>query len=315
MLECKEIIYPLLNETFGESYDSRNTIEFLNEEHEDSSDEIFKETLISDANFIVMDAAGKLCGRYIYECQSSADNTMTVRMFRYGVRAAFENRYLENGILHISLPDAAVIYLRGNGKYSLESSVVKIDFHDKSLDYEMKILRYKQYSIDELFEKQLYVLVPFMLFLYESELPNMNSDDEKLAELLKVYEKIIRILSEEEFKGNITSFQKIEILNVLNSVTAALANKYDNIVKGVENTMGGQILKFPVTEALKESRREGCQEGRQEGQIYGRIDLLHEEHKSDEAIILNIMNKFNLSNEQAKKYFSDWEKMSSIQEA
>lgn len=79
----------------------------------------------------------------------------------------------------------------------------------------------------------------------------MNSDDQKLAELLKVYEKIIRMLTEEEIKGNITNFQKIEILNVLNSVTNSIAYKYENIVKGVENTMGGQILKFPVTEALK----------------------------------------------------------------
>lgn len=151
---------------------------------------------------------------------------MTVRMFRYGVRTAFENRYVEDGILHIPLPDAAVLYLRGNGEYHLESPIVKIDFHEKTLDYEMKVLRFQRYTIDELFEKRLYVLLPFTLFLYEGELSEMNSDDEKLAELLKVYEKIIRMLSEEEFKGNITNFQKREIINNMNSVTDALARKY-----------------------------------------------------------------------------------------
>ncbi len=319
MKECKEIVYPLLNETFGESYDSSNTIEFLNEEHEDSSDEILKETLFSDANFIVRNVEGKLCGRYIYECQSSSDNTMTVRMFRYGVRTAFENRYVEEGILHIPLPDAAVLYLRGNSKYKLESSIVKIDFHEKSLDYEMKMFRFKKYTIDELFQKKLYVLIPFTLFLYENDLQKINTDNDKLASLLKVYEKIIRMLSEEETKGDITFFQKREIINLLNNVTDELAKKYENVVKGVKVIMGGQILKFPDTEAYKKGKSEGCKEGRVEGRIegevYGRIDLLHEEKKSNEAIILNIKNKFNLSDEQAKKYFSDWEKLSDIQEA
>lgn len=43
---------------------------------------------------------------------------------------------------------------------------------------------------------------------------------------MKFYEKIIRMLSDEEFKGNITNFQKREIINNMNSVTDALARKY-----------------------------------------------------------------------------------------
>jgi len=56
MKECKDLIYHLLNETFGGGYKSTDIIEFANDEHEEadgSSDK--KNKVITDTNFVVKD--------------------------------------------------------------------------------------------------------------------------------------------------------------------------------------------------------------------------------------------------------------------
>lgn len=37
-------------------------------------------------------------------------------------------------------------------------AIIKVDFPDGTKDYDMKVLRLKRYTVDELFEKKLYVL-------------------------------------------------------------------------------------------------------------------------------------------------------------
>jgi len=174
---------------------------------------------------------------------------MTVRMIRYGMRTAFENYYIDDGIVHIPFPDIAVLYLRGSGNEKIESSRIKVDFPKSSTDYDMKILRLKRYSIDELFEKKLYVLLPFALFLFESELKKADSDAEKLERLMNIYHEIISRLEEARVKDDITDYEMSEVLQLLKYVSDHLAQKYKNIVKGVDSIMGGQLLEFDTTKA------------------------------------------------------------------
>lgn len=311
MYECKDIVYPLLNETFGETYDENIKIEFLNEEHEDAADAENKQIIISDANFIVRGSNGEVLGRYVYECQSSGDSSMNVRMYRYSARAAFEQMYEEDGVLHIPFPEVAVLYLKGKGSNSIEESIVRLEFPDRTIDYKMKALRFRRYTIDELFDKKLYVLLPFTLFLYDGKLDKINSDDEKLANLMKSYENIISRLNDAEKTGEITDFEKREVLNLLKSVSDALAHKYDNITKEVDEIMGGQILKFPDTEALKNSKNEG----RVEGRIEERIDTLREFGMQDDKIVDDIKKKFGLTDEQARQYLAGGGGLPDIKEA
>lgn len=91
--------------------------------------------------------------------------------------------------------------------------------------------------------------------------------------------------------------------------------------------MGGHLLKFPDTEALKASKNEGIKkgrtegraegrvEGRAEGEIYGRIDTLREFGMNDAKIIEDIKKKFGLSEEQARKFVSGGDGLSDIKEA
>lgn len=302
MHECKDIVYPLLNETFGESYDESISIEFLNEEHEDSSDADTKKNVASDTNFIVKDSDGNILGRYVYDCQSTSDNTMTVRMFRYGARTAFENYYIENGVLHMPFPDIAVLYLRGEGNEKIETSTIKVDFPNNTTDYNMKVLRLKRYTVDELFGKKLYVLLPFTLFLYEGELAKTDNDSEKLQQLMNVYHEIISRLENVLAQGNITNYEKNEILYLLRYVSNHLAMKFINIRKGVDDIMGGQLLELDYNKGYHTGEKKGEDKGRTEGEnrMGALVNKLVENNMISE--ITKVTNDPVYRNEMYKKF-------------
>ena len=278
MKECKGLIYHLLNETFGTGYTAADKIEFINDEHDEADADSSKSKIITDTSFVVKDENGNLKGRYVYECQSKADKTMAVRMYRYSARVAYENRKVIDGVLHIPFPEAAVLYLRGKGKDEIETSKVMIDFPDGSMEYKVKIFRFRQYTVDELFEKKLYILIPFSIFLYERDLPFCEDNEAKRKKLLEVFDNIEERLEAAFDNGDISAFEKRQLTDLTKYVTDNLAAKYDKIVEGVDDIMGGHLLEFESTRiknaGVREGRREGRKEGRREGRLEGRNQLL-----------------------------------------
>lgn len=135
--------------------------------------------------------------------------------------------------------------------------------------------------------------------------------------IVRMYRYGARTAFEQRYEkdGDITDFEKREVLNLLKSVSDARSRKYENITKEVDYIMGGHLLKFPDTEALKESKNEGRIEGRIEGRVEERIDTLREFGMSDSKIIEDIKKKFGLSDEQVRKYLTGGDGLSDIKEA
>ena len=61
--------------------------------------------------------------------------------------------------------------------------LVQIEVPGDSARYYVPIAKIVKYSIDEIFEKKLYILIPFYIFTYEADFDEYNTDKEKLAEL------------------------------------------------------------------------------------------------------------------------------------
>ncbi|MDY6356545.1 MAG: hypothetical protein SPL59_04860 [Catonella sp.] len=64
------------------------------------------------------------------------------------------------------------------------------------------------------------------------------------------------------------------ITDLTKYVTDNLAAKYEKIVKGVDEIMGGRILELESTKIRNDGIRKGRLEGRQEGRLEGRNQLL-----------------------------------------
>jgi hypothetical protein len=274
--DCKQFLLPFLNEVFGEHYDGSEKIEFRPNEHFIDRQDAPDQKRITDTHFFVTSqitdtvacqskdkAADMLTKQYHLECESSSYSArILIRIFEYDAQIALDNAEVGEDTLIARFPHTAVLYLRDT-KRTPDKMHVVIEVPGDSVEYEVPVTKVSVYTIDEIFEKKLYLLIPFYIFTYESEFSEYDTNEEKLESLKKEYQKIIDRLTDLTEKGGMSSFDKRTIIELTDDVMKELTRKYNNIRKEVGELMSGAMIQ---TEARR-LRDEGRTEGRQEGTI------------------------------------------------
>ena len=67
-----------------------------------------------------------------------------------------------------------------------------------TVQYDVPIMKVQTYSLDDIFEKGLLMLIPFYIFSHEKSFPEYNSNERKLAELKTEYQEILERLDKLE---------------------------------------------------------------------------------------------------------------------
>ena len=156
----------------------------------------------------------------------------------------------------------------------------------QSLESKINVMKVGNYELDEIFEKELYFLLPFYMFRYEDEVkkvyqvkdkqekntrtPNSseNADEFKEAIQKKLTDKALEIRGElEKLVGSekINTFIYKMIQEMMVKVTDNLYRKYDDIRKGVDDVMGGQVLEYEAKTILNKGIEQGVEQGIKQG--------------------------------------------------
>lgn len=122
--------------------------------------------------------------------------------------------------------------------------------------YAVPVMKVQNYTIDTIFEKKLFFLIPFHLFTYEQNFRVYEDNPQKLNELTVVYEEIVEKLNVCEENHVIDAYMKSMIIDMSKKVLEHLAKKYSNVKKEVGDIMGGQILDYPTKTAWRQAKRE-----------------------------------------------------------
>ena len=128
------------------------------------------------------------------------------------------------------------------------------------MQYDVPIMKVQTYSLDDIFEKRLLMLIPFYIFSHEKGFPEYNSNDQKLAELEAEYQEILERLDELEQQGVIGAFDKRTIIELSNDVIKEIAQKYENVQKGVGDIMGGALIETEARTILNQGKTQGISE-------------------------------------------------------
>ena len=251
--DCWKLIIPVINEIFGETYTGEEEIQFFPNEHFiDQQDEADKER-ITDTNFTV---SGKIPKKYHIECESSLpDGRITIRLFEYDAQIALDEGEVTEEILTVTFPNTAVLYLRTYKKTPDKMKYVIIT-PGGTVQYDVPIMKVQKYSLDDIFEKRLLMLIPFYIFSHENGFPEYNSNEQKLAELKAEYQEILERLDELEQQGVIGAFDKRTIIELSNDVIKEIAQKYVNVQKGVGDIMGGALIETSARRLKNEAENE-----------------------------------------------------------
>ena len=256
--DCRQLILPVINEIFGEDYTGGEEIRFFPNEHFlDQQDEADKER-ITDTNFTVY---GKSPKKYHLECESSLpDGKITVRLFEYDAQIALDEGEVTEETLTVTFPNTAVLYLRSYKKTPDRMKYV-IATPGGTVRYDVPVMKVQAYTLGEIFEKGLLMLIPFYIFSHEKSFPEYNSSRQKLAELKTEYRDILEKLDEQERQGVIGAFEKRTIIELSGDVIKEIARKYENVQKGVGDMMSGALIETSARTILNQGINQGISQG------------------------------------------------------
>lgn len=263
--KCDDILIPFVGHLFGIKYGEDAKVKRLrNEQFVERKNEA-EEKRITDSSFEITD--NEVTKRFHLECESKKyDGTILVRAFEYDAQIARNNG--ESGLSRVrfKFPNSGILLLRSSGK-APEVAKIELEMPDvKVASYDVPIMKMSDYEIDDIFKDKLFMLIPFYIFNYEHQLPEMNCSDEKIDELLEKYSYIFDRLEKEQESGNLSALSASAIIKLTYSVAYKLTMKQKNVQKKVGDVMGGKVLDLPEFRIYDQGKEDGIKEGIKEGE-------------------------------------------------
>ncbi len=207
--------------------------------------------------------------KYLFECQSTADSSLLIRIFEYAAQIALDDGELTGNRLKVTIPHSAVLFLRSTGK-TPEEMRIELATPGGTVEFPVRVMKVRDYTLEEIFSKKLLFLIPFYIFTHEKRFRLYERDSEKLEQLKREYARIAKYLETLEETGEISVYTKRTLAEMTDRVTEGIAAKYANVREGVKSVMGGKILEYEAKTILRRGIEEGRERGRQEGIAVGK---------------------------------------------
>ena len=256
--DCPKLIISVVNEMFRKQHSDDEKVTVLNNEFFINRQDGAQAERVTDTHFLIGH------DRYHLECQSSTDGTIMYRIFEYDSQIAMQDSALTKDKLIVKFPNTAILYLRHN-QNTPDSMALEIRVPGATCSYMVPVMKVQNYSIDEIFEKRLFFLIPFHIFTYEKDFKEYDTNEQKLGELTKIYGEIMDRLEVYSEARVIDNYTKLTIIDMSKKVLEHLAKKYSNVREGVRTVMGGKILEYPTKTMWREAVAKGHAEGHAEG--------------------------------------------------
>ena len=283
--DCSSLIIPVINAVFGEQYSGEEEITFSPNEHFLNRQGGNEDERITDSSFTIH---GKEMKKYHMECQSSSDSSMLVRFFEYGTQIALDEGEIRGNTLTVTLPHSAVLFLRCSAS-TPDMLKIRIETPGGAVEYDIPAIKSQRYTLQEIFEKNLLLLIPFYIFSHEKRFWEYEKDATKLRGLQAEYGQIKNKLEALAENGAISEYVKCTIIDMSDKVLEHIAAKYDTVKEGVRAVMGGRVLEYEA----KTIKKEG---------IADAVSILKNLNIPQQTILAEIQEQYHLSTEDSKKY-------------
>lgn len=277
--KCTRLIIPVINELFGENYSGSEQIVQTPNEYYVSVGNGEDRKIVTDSVFTII---GVLKRRYHLECQSSTDGSILIRIFEYDVHAALEYAEIDGDRMRVRLPHSGILYLRSSDK-TPRISTIMIEASEGEVEHRVHSMMVKEYTVEEIFSKNLLFLIPFHIFAYEKRLDHIDSDAAECESLTEHYAGIIDRIEKLAEEGSITAYERQIILELSWKVFNAVTKRHDNVRKAGKEVMGGRVLELEADKLLDQYNK-GVETGTELGKEIGK-EIGKEEERDESARI------------------------------
>ena len=266
-IRIPRFLIPLINEMFGTEYALGDEVEMVYGEETSVFNTIRILQRRTDSKFALSSK------RYHLECQTDMKEEVAIRMFEYDWMEAVNHIQKEKNEYVIRLQNSGVLYLRKD-KNTPEAYIYRLILPDeKECIYKIPIVRNLDYSLEEIFRKKLYILLPYYLLHYESrmkKLPVNNVADSLEADMKMLYNE----LKQQEKNEVISDYERKLLEQLIIDIGSHVFRNEESLKERVERNMGGQVLEYEWETEYRNQINEAKDEGRLEGRLENLISLV-----------------------------------------
>ncbi|MBE5968852.1 MAG: hypothetical protein E7242_01330 [Lachnospiraceae bacterium] len=239
-----ELVIPMVNEIFGQKYSYNEKLTKLVSEHRRT-----ESTTIADSVFSIRERI------YHIECQSYDDSTMAIRMAEYDFSIAIDNVVKVHGCYVMRFPQSAVIYIRHTAS-TPDELVVQVIFPDESKHlYRIPTVKLQNYTLDDIFEKDLLMVLPFFIIKYEKDLKDIASNQAKKHKFLEEFSNLMVRLKDSKITKDFDAIYS-DLISLMQYIANYELDDFGDLKKEVGDIMGGKVLDLP-SDKLREQFTEG----------------------------------------------------------
>jgi len=156
---------------------------------------------------------------FALEFQTRNDRIIGLRIFEYGFRHAYRNKkiYESGELIVLDIPEGCVIYWESSGSTPDKITLrLQGKTQENTFDYEVRVFKMSEQSLEMLEEKHLLILLPFCLLKFRKDLERegiSEAERKAIAELEKQFvEDLEAVLSRAVKSGCIDDTDRIIIL-------------------------------------------------------------------------------------------------------
>lgn len=255
-----ELVIPVINLAYHTDYLEDAPIKVLKNEH------------VTRFGKLVTDLFFELGEKYYHvEMQSIPDGKMIIRIVEYAAAIAIEQaQETGDGGYRMRFPASCVIYLRHTGN-TPDVLCMRIEFPDgQTAKLEAPVLKAQEITKDEMFRKNLLLLLPYYLMRYEGELKEIGQidpgrqeeADRRMEDFLREYGEICGRLLDDCEKANKQYLYDL-LTEQIQRIAEYLAPSNE---KERVKAMGGQVIKPRVQIALEQGIERGIEQGIEQGE-------------------------------------------------
>ena len=260
MVKSRALAIPFLNEMFHLSISSDAKILA-------GANELFT----SNGSRRITDSNLRIAGDdtlYHTECESlPGGSRILIRLFEYDSSIAIRHATIEGDTLYVTYPKTGVLYLRNSRSVNDRMHmVIKAPDGDEQLSIDVAVMKVSEYSLEEIFDKKLWFLLPFFIFNHLSGLNSrvsyrvQEAEDAVIRDLYLIRDEV----EKQTEAGALDVFSAGVLTELISKVFSVVGRKSDRIVKGAVRIMGGQVLELEADKikvALDNAYNEGMNVG------------------------------------------------------
>lgn len=176
------------------------------------------------------------------------DEEIEFRVFDYGYRHALRTRAGEDVLV---FPEPRIIQLYRH-KRMPDTKTLILDFGAQgSFEYKMPVFKLLEHSIEELSQRKMVILIPFMILKLRDSLRKGRTPENMEALRKLILDDIISVINENQRAGNITAADAGRLRRLVRKLYGHLYAHYKELAEGGLNDMMEEalILDIDIIEA------------------------------------------------------------------